>query len=293
MRIPEKRFLEWWEAPGIEGREAFDEEIVYLNNLGESLGLPRWAVRVRDLMPRWGFEPCAHRFFDGLEQVMTMIGTGKPGPRLGGCGDVPLAVHLRLHALGQEFLSWANGKGAPKLGQLLGEPKAAQMEAARAVGEALTSFGRGWLATDEVLETWAEKARFELTRKLVDGEDAPLPSLLRHACSYNVLANCQRLAQAIGRGELPEIRVCQRALAELPQACPARLEQLWAVIQALVRWLKRQPPQDAVQAHLHHLLGEHDPVREWLVASLYKSLKLWQVYIDQLLGQRHRLFSLI
>lgn len=293
MRISEKRILEWWEAPGIEGREAFDEEIVYLNNQAESLSLPRWAVLVRDLMPRWGFEPCAHRFFDGLEQVMGMIGAGKPGMRLGSCGDVPLAVHLRLQALGQEFLAWAAGKEARELGPLLGARTPARMEAARAVGQALSAFAHGWVATDEVLESWAERATHPLTRNLVDGEDAPLPKLLRHACAYNVVANVRRLAQAIGEEQLPEVRVCQEALRELPHAAPERLEQLWVVLQALARWLKKEPPQDAVQAHLFSMLGERDPVREWLVASLYKSLKLWQVHIDRLLGQRHRLFSLI
>ncbi|MCS7217150.1 MAG: hypothetical protein NZ924_05720 [Candidatus Bipolaricaulota bacterium] len=293
MRIAEKRILEWWEAPGVEGREAFDEEIVYLNERAESLGLPRWAVRVRDLMPRWGFEPCSHRFFDGLEQVMAMIGAGKPGPRLGGCGDVPLAVHLRLHALGREFLAWAGGREARELGPLLGARTPAKAEAARAVGEALTAFGRGWVATDAVLEAWAERAAHPLTRRLLDGEEAPLPKLLRCACAYNVLGNVRRLAQGLGAAQTPDIRVCQAALAELPQAAPERLEQLWAVLQALVRWLKREPPQDTVQAHLYALLGEHDPVREWLVASLYKSLKLWQVHIDRLLGQKRRLFSLI
>lgn len=293
MRISEKRILEWWEAPGIEGREAFDEEIVYLNNRAESLALPRWAVLVRDLMPRWGFEPCAHRFFDGLEQVMSMIGTGKPGARLGGCGDVPLSVHLRLHALGQEFLAWAGGKEAEELGPLLGTRTPARVEAARAVGQALVTFGQGWVATDAVLESWAEQASHSLTKGLVDGEEAPLPKLLRHACAYNVLTNVRRLAQAIGEERTPEVWVCQEALAELPVLAPERLEQLWVALQALARWLKKEPPQDAVQAHLHALLGQRDPVREWLVASLYKSLKLWQVHIDRLLGQRHKLFSLI
>lgn len=293
MRISEKRVLEWWEAPGIEGREAFDEEIVFLNNRAETLGLPRWAVRVRDLMPRWGFEPCAHRFFDGLEQVIGMIGAGKPGSHLGSCGDVPLSVHMRLQALGQEFLAWAGGKEAAELGPLLGRRTPARVEAARAVGQALTTFGQGWVATDAVLEFWTEQAVYALTKNLVDGEEAPLPRLLRHACAYNVLSNVRRLAQAIGAEGTPEIRVCQEALRELPTLAPERLEQLWVVLQALVRWLKKERPQDAVQSHLYIQVGERDPVREWLVASLYKSLKLWQVHIDRLLGQKHRLFSLI
>jgi hypothetical protein len=89
VKISEKRVLEWWELPGIDGREAFDEEILFLNEFAENGKLPRWALLIRDLLPRWGFEPCAHRFFDGLEQVLAMIGSARPGPRLGGCGDIP------------------------------------------------------------------------------------------------------------------------------------------------------------------------------------------------------------
>ena len=63
MRISEKRVLEWWEAPGVEGREAFDEEIVFLNSLAETLNPPRWAILVRDLMPRWGLNPVPTAFF--------------------------------------------------------------------------------------------------------------------------------------------------------------------------------------------------------------------------------------
>ena len=293
MRISEKRILEWWEAPGVEGREAFDEEIVYLNSLAETLNPPRWAILVRDLMPRWGFEPCSHRFFHGLEQVMAMIGAGRPGPRLGGCGDVPLEVHLTLHDLGQDFLAWAEGKGGKKVAEWLGEITPAKAEAARALGEALCAFGHGWVATDAALESWSEKAKFSLTKSLLDGEEAPLPSLLRHACSYNVLANLERVARALGAEKTPEVFVCREALRELPALAPERLVELAVILEALSRWLRGRPAKDGVHAHIYGLLGPHDKVREWLVASLYKTLKLWQHHLDGLFGKTRRLPSLI
>ncbi|MBC7222174.1 hypothetical protein H5T56_04255 [Candidatus Bipolaricaulota bacterium] len=293
MKISEKRVLEWWELPGIDGREAFDEEILFLNDFAESANLPRWALFVRDLFPRLGFEPCAHRFFDGLEQVMGMIGSARPGSRLGGCGDIPISVHLRLQSAGQEFLAWAEGKEAGEVGKLLGKANQAKTEAARAVGEALLAFGHGWVATDAVLETWADQAKFPLAQALVDGEEGPLPKLLRHACSYNVLMNIRRLAQGIGEEKIPAVRVCQEALTEMPELAPERLTQLLLVLDALARWLRRKPPKDGVQAHIHSLLGPRDPAREWLVASLFKTLKLWQVHLDKLHGKSRRLPSLI
>lgn len=293
MKISEKRVLEWWETPGIDGRETFDEEILFLNSLAESLSLPRWAVTVRDLFPRWGFEPCSHRFFDGLEQVVTMIGAGRPGARLGGCGDIPLHVHLRLQELGQGFLAWAEGKGGQEVEGWLGKRTAAKEEAARAVGESLAAVGHGWVATDAVLETWATQAKFPLTQGLVDEEEGPLAHLLRHACCYNLFLNLQRLAEGIGEEKISGVRVCREALAELPRLAPERLAQLWFVLDGLSRWLKRRSSRDGAQAHLYALLGPRDPVREWLVASLCKTLKLWQAYLDGLHGRSRRLPSLI
>ncbi|MGB9757479.1 MAG: hypothetical protein ACPLRP_00400 [Candidatus Bipolaricaulaceae bacterium] len=293
MKISEKRVLEWWELPGIDGREDFDEEILFLNEFAENGDLPRWALLVRDLFPRWGFEPCAHRFFDGLEQVLAMIGSARPGPHLGGCGDIPLSVYQRLQASGQEFLSWAEGKEAGEMGKYLGRPDLEKAEAARAVGEALLAMGHGWVATDAVLETWADQAKFPLTQALVGGEEGPLPRLLRHACSYNVFVNIRRLAEGIKAGQPPEVRVCREALVEMPELAPERLAQLFLVLDALSRWLKRKPPKDGVQAHIHTVLGPRDPVREWLVASLYKTLKIWQAYLDALHGRDRRLPSLI
>ncbi len=293
MKISEKKILEWWEAPGIDGRETFDEEIVFLNSFAEGAKLPRWAIRVRDLLPRWGFEPCAHRFFDGLEQVLVMIGTGRPGPRLGACGDIPLPIHLHLQDLGQDFLAWAEGKAVQEVGNWLGKTTPAKVEAARAVGEALSAMGHGWAATDALLETWAEQAQHPLTQALVDGEEAPLPKLLRHACCYNVLVNVRRLAAGIAEEKPPLIRVCREALGELAELAPERLRQLGILWDALARWLKRKSPKDGVQAHIHVLLGPRDPVREWLVASLFKTLKLWQQHLDELQGKSRRLPSFI
>lgn len=293
MKIGEKRVLEWWELPGIEGREGFDEEILYLNEIAATSDLPRWALLVRDLFPRFGFEPCAHRFFDGLEQVLSMIGAGRPGPRLGGCGDVPVLVHLRLAEAGKNFLSWVEGKDGGEMGALLGAPTRKKLEAVRAVGEALLAFGRGWVAVDAVLESWAEQAKHGLTKALVDDDEAPLPQLLRHACSYNTLLNIRRLAESIGQEEIPQVHVCRAALMEMPKLAPERLGQLSLLLQTLPRWLKKQPPTDGVQAHIYALLGPHDPVREWLVASLYKTLKIWQTYLDGLHGRTGRWPSLI
>ncbi|MCR4391301.1 MAG: hypothetical protein NUV94_00630 [Candidatus Acetothermia bacterium] len=297
VKVSEKRIAEWWEAPGIDGREAFDEEILYLNSLIDEIKLPRWAILVRDLMPRWGFEPCSHRFLDGLEQVMAMIGTARVCSRFGGCGDIPLSVHEQLEGIGSALVRWAraegNGRMASAVGGWLGPHTPEHAEAAQAMGEAALAVGHGRAALDEVLERWAERARSPMTRALVDGDDAPLAVLLRHACCFNVLANLERLAQGIGRGEVVPVHVCLDALRHAPELDPTRLALLRGIADALAHWLQELPPHGGFEVRVYTFLGPRDEVRRWLVASLYKTLKLWQVHLDRLLGEKHSYLSLI
>ncbi len=293
MKLSEKRLMEWWEAPGIAGREDFDEEILYLNNLAEqSEGLPRWALAVRDMMPRWGFEPCAHRFPDGLEQVLTMIGMGRAFPRVGECGDVPLRVQRSLEYWGRTLLRWAHGS---KLNGPLADisTRCADPEAALATAEAILAVGQGRAALDATLERWADHADSQLARTLADGEDAPLTVLLRHPCCFNVASNLERLTRGIADGRVPDLLVCRNALREAPQIDPGRLVWMRGVLRALGRWVEGMPPSDGFCASVHAKLGTPDPVRQWLVASLYKTVKLWTQYTDCMHGVHHRYRALV
>ena len=294
-KVSEKRLLEWWEAPGIDGREAFDEEILYLNSLVEELELPRWALAVRDLMPRWGFEPCAYLFPAGLEQVLTMIGQGKAFPRLGGCGEISLAARATLKRWGEGLLRWS--RGGELDGQFrradLGPPDPERAEAARAAGEVALALLRGHAALDEALERWAARARHPFTRTLVEGEQAPLAQLFRHACCFNLQANLARVLDGIASLSLPEIRVCSASLREAEELDSGRIALLRLTAAALVNWQRGKEPASGWEAYVYGLLGPRDRVREWLVASLYKCLKLWLQYLDRLTGARHRYPSLV
>lgn len=290
-KVSEKRILEWWEAPGIDGREAFDEEILYLNSLVDELELPRWALSVRDLMPRWGFEPCSHLFPAGLEQVLVMIGQGKAFPRLGGCGELPLATRATLKGWGEGLLRWSRG-GEPPGGEL-GPADPERAEAARAAGEIALALLQGHAALDGALERWAEKARYPLTQALVEGEDAPLAMLLRHACCFNLEANLARVLRGIAELSPPEIRVCRASLREAEELDSGRISLLRLTATALIGWRQGREPANPWEAYVYGLVGEHDRVRGWLVASLYKSLKLWLQYLDKLTGERHRYPSLV
>ena len=293
VRIADKRLLEWWEMPGVDGRDAFDEEILYLNSLAEELPLPRWALGVRDLMPRWGFEPCSALFPVGLEQVLTMIGQGKAFPRVGGCGELPLTSRLALQFWGERLVRWSRGREVDGEWVKLEPPTPEQAEAARAAGGAALALLQGHAALDEYLERWAERARYPLTRALVEGDEAPLTLLFRHACTYNLAANLSRIVAGIAAGEPPEIRVCQAALEEAQDLDPERVALLRTAAAALSRWREGKEPQSPGEARIYSLLGEQDPVRDWLVASLYKCLKLWLQHLDRLLGERHRYPSLL
>lgn len=294
MKVSERRIAEWWEAPGIDGREAFDEEILFLNSQLDELALPRWAILVRDRMPRWGFEPCAHRFLDGLEQVLHMIGSGRVCPRFGGCGDLPLAVQRELEELGDALLRWAeNGGSPPSVNGLPPVPDPEQAEAARAVGEVSRELGNGPAALDALLERWAEGAQFPLAQALVADEDAPLALLARHPCAYTLRWNVDRLVRSIGDGEVPRVLVCLPALRAAPELDPGRIPAVRRVAEALARWLEGLPPRSPLEARVHGLVGPKEPVRTWLVASLYKTLKLWLVYLDEALGEQREYLSLL
>ncbi len=290
MKVSERRIAEWWEAPGIDGREDYDEEILYLNSLTETIALPRWAVFVRDQMPRWGFEPCAARFFEGLEQILNMIGEERAYPRLGSCGDVPLSVYRQLQELGTALVQWGQGRGScPWLAEWSPE----RGEAVQALGELSLAVCQGPVALDSASEKWAQTARYELTQRLVDGEEAPLPRLFRHACAYNLVWNLQRMVEALGRGEIQEPVICGEALRLAPQLDPHRIPLLRELTQALVHWLQERLPSSCLELQVFRLIGPRDAVRRWLVASLYKTLKLWLVHVDTLLGERHTYYALL
>ncbi len=294
MRVSDRRIAEWWEAPGIDGREAFDEEVLYLNSLIDEMALPRWAILVRDRMPRWGFEPCAHRFLEGLEQVLGMIGAGRAGPRFGECGDIPLSVQRRLDQVGEALLQWAgSGNGAGPLARELGERTPDRIEAAQAMGEIVLGIGHGPALLDASLERWAERARSPLARRLVDGEEAPLAVLAQHPCSYALLWNVHRIASGIGNGEPPSVLVCGSSLRVAPKLDPGRVDTLRKVGEVLSQWLQDLPPEQGFGERVYGMIGPRDDVRRWLVASLYKTLKLWLVHLDGVLGESHDYFSLI
>lgn len=294
VRVSERRIAEWWEAPGIDGREAFDEEILYLNTLIDDIALPRWAILVRDRMPRWGFEPCAHRFLEGLEQVMGMVGSGRVCPRFGGCGDVPLSVQRQIEHVGAALLQWAGSdNGAGPFVRQLGEHTPERIEAAQAVGEIVLGIGQGPALVDATLDRWAERARSPSARRLVDGEEAPLAVLAQHPCSYALLWNINRLVRSIGNGETPSVLVCIPSLRVAPKLDPGRVDTLRSIGGILAQWLQGLPPQHCLGERIYGMIGPRDEVRRWLVASLYKALKLWLVCLDGILGETHDYFSLI
>ncbi len=295
MKISDRRTLEWWEAPGINGREDFDEEILYLGSLAEALqDVPKWAIAVRDLMPRWGFEPCAHRFPDGLEQVVTMIGLERAFPRIGGCGDVPFPIHRALEYWGRSLVRWSQrGRANGPLANLNGVSGCAHPEAALATGEAVLALSRGRTALDATLEDWIDRGKDPMTQSITDGDDAPLVRVLRHACCFNVFDNLAHLTRAFARGETPQVQVCSASLANVQRLDPDRGLWLRAMVRALGRWMEGRPPNDGFCASVHARLGSQDPLRGWLVGSLYKTLKLWAEFLDRECGRRPRYRSLV
>ncbi len=79
-----------------------EEEYVYPDSINKKLDqlisetgtLPEWAHNLACAMPNWGFEPCSHRWADGLDEILYSIKESKYIRTMAGhCGDVPTSIY--------------------------------------------------------------------------------------------------------------------------------------------------------------------------------------------------------
>ncbi len=290
---------EWWETSVLDatGKYVFDEEVKAVNAMMVGVDeYPEWAVQVRGAMPKYGFEMCSHRWLDGLDNAMGMVGSEQYRPSgAGRCGDVPGAAVDAAVRKALAVQQWVRGVAPDdglgrQVAAWLGEPTAEKREAATSFAELVLAH---LLKSDQVAAAaaaeWQARAeRNGIVKAMYEGEG--LPHFLRCACGFKTVDRLDVYVRMIG-GDLSEAGqrhgICNQQLRFVFRDDPARFDvtrgYLWGLDAYLMgrdeKWLLASKP-DCAGAAIYALQavsspGPPTPLRRWLVASLLKSTKIW------------------
>jgi hypothetical protein len=292
-----------WFAGTRETRAGFqrdlDAEKEVLDAAKSAAGsIPEWAERLRAAMPDWGFEICAYRWLDGLDEVLGMIEQAEYHPtRLGRCGDIPTTVFLAAEQRAQAVERWLNA--GPQQGQdeltcqidaWLGRPTVDKQDAARCFIEVVRS---SLFEPEEQAKAtawqWREgKDRSEILTRLFYGDG--IDGGLQNACGCQTINRLDTYLRVIGGddSQLAETRwVCNTALRfalrDDPSRLPTTLSYMWglhAYVAGLdAQWLWQTRPQVAGAAiHVLRRLSRSSappPVTRWLAAWLLATTRFW------------------
>jgi hypothetical protein len=263
---------------------------------GALVQIPGWAQEVAANLPDDGFEICAHRWLDGLDDAMAAIGREeyRPSPA-GRCGvDVPGWVHdgaeRRVRAL-ERWLAEApdpNDTLGRRVAAWLGPRTGLKEEAACCFVEVVRAF---FFCSSEVAESvaarWRQRAPANpVLQRLFYGEG--LDRGLQHRCGFQSLYRLDLFVRVIGGDDLPlaETRwFCNTQLRHVLRDDSRRyyttLGYVWGLYAYLAghdeRWVREHHPDVAGAAlfalHSVSQAGPATPVRRWLVASLLSPTK--------------------
>lgn len=291
----------WWKTSATDkgqGRFEWDEEIEAVNALAPAVeSLPEWAVQVRKAMPRYGFELCAHRWLDGLDDVLHMIRRERWWPsNAGHCGDVPGRIYDDAERRALAVNRWLRNATSDhdgldqQVSSRLGEHTPQKDEAARCFVELVRAYFWGEeKSANELAAAWRAKSQSNaVLATIFKGEG--FDSLLQNRCGFRIIDRLDVYIQIIG-GDMTRAAdrhgVCNDQKRFIYPHDPSRLETargyLWGLYAYLrgydAAWLREHKPRGAGAA-IYALetvskAGEPTPLRRWLVASLLKSTKQW------------------
>ena len=291
----------WWESLAeaqTANEEAQKAEAKLLQAMEADIGeIPEWARHVRVAMPDWGFEPCAHRWLEGLDRLIGIIGAEQfRMTRAGRCGDVPGSVAdqaERVALAAQRWVDAAQEAAQPldkQVAEWLGEPTPEKHEAARCFVELVrAAFFRPREEMKAVAEQWRKQVTADGILERVfygDGLDGGLES----RCGFETIRRLTVYLRIIGGddSQLEETRwFCNTQMRYVLRDDPPRLYTtlgyLWGWQAYLLGrdegWLRENKPEVAGAA-IYALqgisrAGPPTPLRRWLVASLLSSTKFW------------------
>lgn len=260
--------------------------------------IPEWAEQVHAAMPDWGFEICAHRWLDGLDEVLGMIERAEFHPtRLGRCGDIPTAVFWAAEQRAQAVERWLDAVPQGGRDELtcrvcawLGEPEPDKRQAARCFIEVVrSSLFEPEEQAKATARQWREgKDRSEILCRLFYGDG--LDGGLQNACGFQTINRLDIYLRVIGGDDLQlgETRwVCNTALRFALRDDPSRLLTTLGYLWGLyaygagldAEWLRQDKPQVAGAAiHVLQRLSRSSapaPVVRWLTASLLATTRFW------------------
>jgi len=289
----------WWETTVLDatGEYVWDEEVRAVNATMTDVGeFPGWALQVRDAMPKYGFEMCSHRWLDGLDDVIRMIGAEEFHPSSAGhCGDVPGRIVDAAQQRAVAVQHWMDGEAPPEhsldrqAAEWLGEQTHEKKEAAACYAELVGAY---FLKSDDAKALTAQwQARVdqnEILKLMFEGEG--FHSLLECACGFKIMGRLDLYIRIIGgdHSQAGERHgVCNDQLRFVVRDDPARFDTtrgtLWGLHAYLLgrdeEWLWANKPECAGAA-IYALrgvsrAGAPTPLRRWLMASLLKSTKIW------------------
>ncbi|MDD5706858.1 MAG: hypothetical protein PHR35_13120 [Kiritimatiellae bacterium] len=294
---------EWWKTSATDkggGRFEWDEEIKAVNALTPPAeSIPQWAIDVRGAMPRYGFEICSHRWLDGLDDVIHMIGKEQHWPSTAGhCGDRPGRVIDAALQRAEAVECWLEGRGVDgrplyrNVAKWLGAPDVQKKQAAECFVEMVRSFftePRPRKTSMPLAKTWRSKANENtILKEMFAGEG--FDNLLDNQCGFKIVDRLDLYLQMIG-GDMSRAGdrhgVCNDQRRFIYPDDPPRYETtrgfLWGLFAYLKsyggEWLLSHRPEcaggaiDALNGVSEG--GKQTPLRKWLVASFLKSTKLW------------------
>jgi RNA polymerase sigma-70 factor (ECF subfamily) len=291
----------WWEALAeaqTANEEAQKAEAELLDAMEADIGeMPEWARQVKGAVPEWGFEICSHRWLEGLDSLIGMIGDEEFRPTAAGrCGDVPDSVARQAERLALAAQRWVDaGQEAAEpldeeVAEWLGEPTPEKHEAARCFVELVRA---AFFGPEEEMKTLAKRWRKQVTADGIlervfygDGLDGGLES----RCGFQTLRRLGIYLRIIGGddSQLEETRwFCNTQMRHVLRDDPHRLYTtlgyLWGWQAYLLGhdegWLQENKPEVAGAA-IHALqgvsrAGAPTPLRRWLVASLLSTTRFW------------------
>ena len=297
----EELVQQWRDAPGLDDPDEWDGEVRAVNSMMAGIDeFPKWALQVRDAMPKYGFEMCSHRWLDGLDEVMGMIGAGAFHPsEAGHCGDIPGRVVDAAVQRANAVQGRLDGEEPAReldrrVAEWLGEPTPEKREAAACFVELV----RGYFLMEQkpaeeearaVTATWRARAESNDTLRLMfEGEG--FDGLLENRCGFKLVDRLDLYIRIIGgdRSQASERHgVCNSQLRFVLRDAPAWYETtrgyLWGLQAYLLgrdgEWLLETKP-DCAGSAIYALRavsnsGSTTPLRRWLIASLLKSAKIW------------------
>ena len=290
----------WWDTPVIEpGDDGYDDDIRAINAiLPEIDSIPQWALQLREAMPKWGFEMCAHRWQDGLDRLLHAIGERTFSPSTAGrCGDMPGRMVAAAEQRAKAVETWIEGREPTtelqkQVAKRLGPTSAVTREAARCFVDLVRAdlFGQlereAWLG---LVGAWKGRAQTNPILGEMLGQYG-LHESLESSCGFKFIDKLDIYIHLIGGDtsrEKERIYNCNSQLRFMWRDEPARFADtqgyLWGMYAYMAghgeAWTRAQKPDHAGAAlyafQALHGHGGPEPLKRWLTASLLKSTEIW------------------